>query len=105
VKPMIFSVDEAFEQLRDEGIVCSFRQQQRKTEPVWIRRTRTGEKEFDAEIVQRFGVNPACMDNIRPYADRSGFADAEAWVEAIRETHGDLSPGYVHVVERIEGDS
>ena len=101
---MIFAVDQAFEQLRDNGVVTSFRQRERETEPVWIRRSRTGTKEFDAEIVETFRANPARIADMRPYADRSGFEDAESWVEAIRETHGDLSPGYVHVIQRIEGD-
>lgn len=100
MKPMIFAVDAAFEQLRDEGEVVSFRTRQRKTGPVWIRRTRIGEKEFDAEIVETVRVNPARIAELRPYADRSGFPDAEAWVEAIQDVHGGLSPGYVHVVTR-----
>lgn len=100
MKPMIFSNDTAFEQLRDNGVVTTFRKQEREKDAVWIRRTRTGAKKFDAEILSTFRVNPARIADIRPYTDRSGFEDAEAWVEVIREIHSDLGPGYVHWVQR-----
>lgn len=100
MKPMIFSADRAFEQLDEVGKVATFRKEEKDTEEVWVRRSRTGPKEFDAEIVRVERLNPARIADVRPHAGISGFESAEDWVEKIRDVHGDLSPGYVHIVEK-----
>ena len=76
---MIFSRDEAFRQLRDEGKVHTFRTNKRQFGPVWIRRSRTGPKEFDAVIAGiSWNVSPE-MDELEwHYADESGFSSVEA---------------------------
>lgn len=98
--PMIFSVDEVFQQLDEVGKVATFRKQKREPGDVWVRRTRKGPKEFDAKIVRVEYLNPARIADVHPHASISGFKSAEDWLEEIREVHGDLSPGYVHIVEK-----
>lgn len=96
---MIFSQDEAFRQLRDEGKVYTFRTNKRESGPVWIRRSRTGPKEFDAVIAGiDWNVSPD-MDELEwHYADESGFASVEAWRQAIREVHGEDITGHIYTV-------
>lgn len=108
-KPMIFGVDEAFKQLRDEGVVTTFRTRRRGPERVWVRRSRTGKKEFDAEIVDVYPVYPfhegsnipGSAQHVRVFADWSGFDSVSDWRDAIRDTHGEVEQGYVHVVKRM----
>jgi len=102
-KPIIFSADPAFEQLRDEGTVATFRSQEKQTGDVWVRRTRTGEKEFDAEITKVVKAHPAHPPDLIQHAEISGFNSVGDWADKIKELHGNLSPGYIHIIEKKEG--
>lgn len=96
--PMIFSVDKAFNQLKNKGRVASFRTKEKDLGEVWIRRSRTGSKEFDAEvkIVEKV-ENPEELENL---SGISGFDSLQEWCDKIREVYGDFPEGYVHIVDK-----
>ena len=106
MKPMIFGVEEAFKQLEQRGRVTSARSQPREEgEEVWIRKTRTGEKEFEAEInevVEVDWVNERnLIGHLHDHDLICGFQSAVEWYEKIEELHDDLpNPLYIHLVER-----
>lgn len=86
---MTFSVDAAFERLREEGDVVSARASDYDTRPVWIRRGRGEDAEFYA---RRAFLGVVEWDRFRRevaawFSDMAGFPNAEAWVEAAREVH------------------
>lgn len=101
-RPMIFGHDTAFTQLQENGRVASFRTKKRLRGPVWIRRSRTGPKEFDAEIVEVQEVTAEnMMRKLNYWGVLSGFDSADAWRQAIHEVHGDdIEEGYIHIVTR-----
>lgn len=99
---MIFSRDEAFQQLRDEGVVFTFRTNRRENGPVWIRRSRTGPKAFDAHIVSgSLNVTPH-PEILSRLVEKSGFASVEKWREAIHNVHGEDVTGDLYKVYRQE---
>lgn len=96
--PMVFSNSTAFLHLKTRGEVYSFRKNRKSEGKVWIRRSRTGEKEFDASRVE-VGQVTATIDNIEAWADKSGFSSAEDWLEAIEEFAGEENPeGFIYKV-------
>lgn len=103
---MIFSSDRAFMQIKQRGQVTSARSKPRKEQEVWIRKTRTGEKQFDAEI---YNVEEICWDNqkqlyghLHDHDMVSGFRTVDAWVKEIRKLNGGKVPNplYIHHVVR-----
>jgi hypothetical protein len=85
-RPMIFGHDKAFKQLEENGMVWSCRKHRKKRGPVWIRRSRTGPKEFDAEIKEwETAKNLGVGNTIDEKGPWSGFDSAEEWKEAVKE--------------------
>jgi hypothetical protein len=87
---MTFSVDAAFNRLKEEGDVVSARASDYDTRPVWIRRGRGEESEFNARRAflgvvewERFRREVAAW-----FYELAGFSHPEAWVEAAEEVHG-----------------
>lgn len=104
MKPMIFSSGKAFEQLEKHGQVASARSKPRKEEEVWIRKTRTGEKQFDAEI---YDVEEVCWDTEKQLYQAlhdndliSGFSSVHEWRKEIEKLNGGNIPNplYIHHV-------
>lgn len=105
-KPMIFSSDTAFEQLKEHGQVTSARSKPRKEEEVWIRKTRTGEKEFDAEI---YDVEEIFWEDehqlyqaLHDHDLVCGFSSVHEWKKEIEKLNGGQVPNpiYIHHVVR-----
>lgn len=89
VGPIIFANETARSQLVDEGIVTSFRTRDRTTGDTWWRESRTGEKRGDVHVEKVARVrSPITVQQLGPYADRSGFDSARDWLDAIVEVHG-----------------
>jgi len=106
MKPMIFSVQEAFDQLKQRGKVTSARSQPREEgEEVWIRKTRTGEKQFEADITH---ITKICWTDKRNLYGHlhdhdliSGFNTHIDWYKKLEELHDEIpNPLYIHTVEK-----
>lgn len=97
--PVIFSVDEARQQLESEGAVLTFRAKERTTGKTWYRYSRTGVKQGDVVVEKVSEIDPAKIADLRPYAREAGFETAEDWIRRIREVNeGELRPGYLYHV-------
>lgn len=90
VGPIIFSDDTARSQLRDHGDVVTFRKNERTTGETWWRVSRTGKKKGDVRVELLARVDPSEDSALEPYVDSSGFADVDAWRDAIRSLNGEL---------------
>jgi len=106
MKPMIFQVEEAFKQLEQRGRVTSARSQPREEEEeVWIRKTRTGEKEFEASIENVEEIHWVDKKNLighlHDHDVTCGFKSGLQWYKKIEELHDEIpNPIYFHTVER-----
>ena len=106
MKPMIFSVEEAFKQLQQRGRVTSARSSPREEgEEVWIRKTRTGEKEFEAKITHITKIKWTDKRNLCGHLHDhdliSGFKTHIKWYEKLEDLHSAIpNPLYIHTVER-----
>jgi hypothetical protein len=106
VKPMVFSSEKPYTQLREHGQVTSARSEPKKDEEVWIRRTRTGEKRFEAEIYNITEV--IWEDEVDLYKALynhdlvSGFSTVHEWKKEIQRLNGGKVPNpvYIHHVVR-----
>jgi hypothetical protein len=97
---MIFQVQEARDQLLKEGIVCTFRKKQHKEGKDWATDKRCGKKIADITIEKLFVVE--CPEDLRNYADQSGFKSAVEWWVRIQQKYGkDPLPGYLYKVTRL----
>ena len=104
--PMIFSSDTAFMQIKERGQVTSARSKPRKEQQVWIRKTRTGKKEFDAEI---YNVDEIVWENKKQLYGHlhdhdlvCGFESVHEWIKEIEKLNGGNIPNplYIHHVVR-----
>lgn len=105
---MPFADDTAFEYLRENGYVYTFRKNQR-AEPngdVWINRGRGTEgvlKDHNWTCEEVESRVPPTADVLDEYASESGFGTAENWREAIAELNNGLpAGGFIYRVERDE---
>jgi len=99
-KPMIFQNDKAFNFLKENGFVFTFRkgQSSKIVERVWVRRSRTGEKCFDA-----IKVYEEYEPRLTKYVEWSGFEDTIEWTNAIQELYGKgYIGGTVYLVFRVK---
>lgn len=95
-RPMIFSRQPAFQQLQEEGFVYTVRSEMKIPGPVWIRKTRTGIKEFDAKVVESKSIE---LSELEDYVHGSGFSSVEEWRDAIyQKEYVNL---YIHLVEKV----
>ena len=120
-RPMIFSTDRAYEQLRDEGVVLTARTRELDDRPVWIRRSRTGPKDDEVPHARRhrrihdspiqgadelieFAQMTIVGDGGREHIyELAGFDSADAWLDAIRDHHGEIPDElYIYRVEAQE---
>jgi DNA-binding MarR family transcriptional regulator len=104
-RPMIFSDADAFERLRERGYVLTARASEHDERPVWIRRTRNGEKEFDAVRyhVGEFEWAEFVSKIAHPLHDRAGFETGSEWCDRIVELQGERPERvYVYSVVRRE---
>jgi hypothetical protein len=111
---MMFGHDEAFTQLRDEGTVLTARGGERSAGPVWVSRSRTGEKKFDAWREHYATVQLDADDGFTrrgtffEWAARiplsvTGFDTVAAWEDALSENGDSMRLPrtiYVYLVER-----
>jgi DNA-binding MarR family transcriptional regulator len=103
---MIFSVEEAFKQLEQRGRVTSARSSAREEgSEVWVRKTQTGEKEFEAVITNVEKIEwidkKNLIGHLHDHDLTCGFKSAVQWVKKIDELHDEIpNPIYVHTVER-----
>ncbi|MFA1612030.1 hypothetical protein [Halobellus rubicundus] len=109
VGPIIFGHETARDQLLSEGLVATFRTGERTTGETHARWERTGEKKADV-IVRRVCETDLHDTEDLPYftfetlAKWSGFGTPDAWLEAIREVHGDVTEGVIYEVELVENE-
>lgn len=102
MKPMIFSVDEAWEQLHKSGFVHSCRTRPKEVgDKVWIRRTRTGPKVAEAVVTSCSYeiLEPWYLNKWRKH----GFEDVNEWIAEIREQHGKIYRAYIIELELLAG--
>lgn len=100
--PIIFSDPTARKQLVEEGVVYTFRADQRTTGLTHWRRERTGGKQSDVRVEE-------VDDDIEPgtgvlslFAEQSGFESDAHWRAAIRDLHGELpESGVLYRVEVV----
>jgi len=99
---MGFESDKAFNRLRDEGIVYSFRLRRGSYEgEVWINRGRGTEKEFDAKAQLVWAMAWWPEQILKDYQEWSGFDDVDEWIEEIGNLNGEIpEEGYLFLVER-----
>jgi len=100
--PIIFANQTAREQLLQEGIVYSFRTNDRTTGDTWARPSRTGEKMADVTVEQVATLPNPSEEDLTDWANQSGFGTAEAWWNAIEDVHGIPAEGYVYQIELRE---
>jgi len=103
-KPMVFSTDSAFRRLEKTGSVVTARAEEKEPGPVWIRRGRNEEKEFDAEreLVDEFTPG-FFVEYAKQHCRAAGFISAQKWIDALYEHHDGIpNPVYVYYVEREE---
>jgi hypothetical protein len=114
---MMFGHDPAFTQLRDEGEVLTARGGERSPGPVWVSRSRTGEKKFDAYREHYATVELNKDDGLSRRGTLfewaagvpvglTGFDSIAAWADALSEngdSHRLPKTAYVYRVVR-EGD-
>jgi hypothetical protein len=97
--PIIFSHETAQRQLREEGIVTTFRAQKRTTGDTWWRETRTGPKQGDVTVTLLEAGDPYQGGLLSRYYEKSGFETPAEWREAIGIVNGVVpSEGYVYEV-------
>ena len=99
---MSFAAGTAFEYLRENGHVYTFRTS-RRAEPdgdVWISRGRGEPKEFDGVCEEVASRVPPTVDVLGEYAADSGFGTSDNWREAIDKVNGGLpAEGFIYRVE------
>lgn len=102
-----FSEDTAFEYLRENGHVYTFRSS-RRAEPngdVWVDRGRGENREFYGTCEEVESRVPPTADVLDEYAAESGFGSAENWREAICELNDGLpAGGFIYRVKRDESE-
>lgn len=85
--------------VKDEEVV-TFRKRRRKNPNchTWCNRGRGQTKEFDVKIREIGEVEPT-TEELSAYVDRSGFASAGDWIDAIRELNGTIpDTGWLYIV-------
>lgn len=122
MRPMIFSDDRAYRQLRDEGIVYTARAQEKPDCGVWIRRSRTGEKDDEVPHARRELIESMPPKKFKTFTEmrgtdrsgrytcgakcyeRAGFDSPEEWLDAIREQNGGELPSEIYVYRVVAKD-
>lgn len=98
VGPVILSHPIPQRQLREEGVVVSFRHRERTTGNTWWRESRHGPKEGDVTI-DKIDAAESPFDLV-PYVEQSGFGTVEDWQTAIAELHGtEATEGHLYRIE------
>lgn len=92
VGPIIFANSTARKQLRNHGVVVTFRTSERTTGETWWRKSRFGTKEGDVTVEQVAVVDPTVDAELEPYVSLSGFESVGEWQQAIRELHNSIPP-------------
>lgn len=103
VGPVILSLWKPRKYLRENGEVFSFRTADRTTGETHYRTERTGGKVGDCHIEQVCPVYKwqTTWMSLLPYAERSGFSYAGAWLDAIKELHGEVpETGYIYRITK-----
>lgn len=101
--PMVFGDDNAFNHLETYGVVLTARSKDKEDGPVWVRRTRNGEKEFDAKREKVWeGSYTDFVTGISARYKEAGFDKDLHWVMAVLDRQGEV-PEEVHVyrVEKV----
>ena len=110
MKPMIFSDDTAYNQLKERGKVTSARGKPREEgEEVWIRKTRTGPKQFEAEVTHiteiKWVDEKNLIGHLHDHDLTCGFDSAYDWYKVLDEMHDEIpNPLYIHYVERKDDE-
>jgi len=101
-----FSDKTAFEQLRDEGFVVSYRPGERERTPregvqqTWCNRGRGEEKEFDVRVRHLAYMEPE-ETLFGEFQSMSGFSHRRDWLTAVMRMHGKVPPtGHFYLVTR-----
>lgn len=105
MKPIIFNQENVFSHLKYEGEVATFRTSYPDDPQLWVRRSRTGEKEFDCEVVKVEKVAKGHKRHFHEFQGDhgSGFQTAEKWIEKVKEIHGnefENPEGWIIVVRK-----
>jgi len=93
--------DQAVIELVDTGSLSYFDWSRTRPGPVWVRRTLSGGKFCDAEVleVDEVQLNEDCFSQ---YVEGSAFGSVGAWLHDIRSrcSNGCGSNGYLHRIEK-----
>jgi len=97
--PIIFSNETARRQLVEEGIVYTFRPDERTTGETHWRTHRTGAKQGDVRVREVAEIQPG-TGVLSLFASESGFESDQHWRAAIRDLHEELpETGVLYRVE------
>lgn len=105
MKPIIFNVDKVFEDFEEHGEIATFRKNYPDDFKFWIRRSRTGEKKFEAVISR---VIRASQTRTKPFAEaqrktRTGFNTSKDWQNKICSMYdGYIPSGWIIYLEKIQ---
>lgn len=106
-----FSNDTAFEQLRDEGFVVTFRPDERKGTPkdgvqqTWCNRGRGEEKVFDVHVRHLAYMWPD-DELFGEFYPMSGFRRRQDWLVAVLDLHDEVpATGHFYLVTRPDNRS
>lgn len=97
-----FSVEPAYNYLRQYGFVVTFRKSRRKRPncETWCNRGRGKSKEFDVRISEICNIDPS-EPLMESFAAISGFFEAAAWQDAIADVNGAMpDEGWLYMVVR-----
>lgn len=102
MKPKIFKVDKVFRAFRDKNFIATFRTEYPEETEFWIRRSRTGEKKFEAELKALHKVNQGEENKFAElfYHKPTGFSSIREWVQAVKQMHGETPSGWILVLQK-----
>lgn len=102
--PMIFQVDGVFKDFAENGEIATFRTSYPLEPTFWIRRSRTGEKEFEAELFKAVRVRKS---DEKPFYTAqgempTGFSTTRKWIDKVKKMHDAeyLPGGWILYLER-----
>lgn len=107
MKPIIFKIDRVFRAFRTEGGIATFRKTYPNEPELWVRRSRTGEKEFEATVekVVRVGKGETMPFSTASSEKPTGFDNTNEWLRRIRNMYNGVIPsGWIIYLQKKQGE-
>lgn len=105
MKPIIFQVPKVYNEFQETGSIATFRTSYPDETEFWIRRSRTGSKEFEARLEKVERVREGSTRKfMQAHRERpTGFRWTQDWVEKVKEMHGEIPNGWILHLEKTSG--